>query len=86
LDSIVTGLIFAFSGKRFHWATTALYPTAPSCHDQGLAQRVTMPGCPGTGLEGHTGAACACRIIWLEQGINPYRASKIFSLSFAGRL
>src|SRR3989440_12548659 len=57
--------------------TPALYPAAAIRHDQGLAQRVAVPGCPSAGLERDTGADRACRIRCLEQGVNAYRAGKV---------
>src|SRR5438105_13657355 len=65
--------------------TPALDPAAAGRHDQGLAQRVAVPGGPSARLECDTGAAHACRIGCLEQGVNAYRAGKILGRSFAGR-
>src|SRR5256885_11289191 len=39
-------------------------------HDQGLAQRVRVPGRPGAGLERDTGAGHACRIGGMEQRVD----------------
>src|SRR6266446_5610297 len=58
-------------------ASPALYPAAAGCHDQGLAQRVGVPCCPGARLKRDTSAECACRGVCLEQGINAHRAGKI---------
>src|SRR5437879_11670838 len=63
-----------------------LYQAAAGCHDRGLAQRVGMPSCPSARLKRNTGPNCMCRVLWLEQWVNPYGASKILSRSFTGRL
>src|SRR5439155_27058960 len=57
-----------------------------SCDDQGLAERVRVPGGPGTGLERDTGARHACRIGGLEQRVNAHRAGEPLGGSFAGGL
>src|SRR5207247_5099411 len=44
----------------------ALCQTATSCHDQRLAQRVSVPCRPSAGLERDTGADRACRIECLK--------------------
>src|SRR2546426_890059 len=67
-------------------ASPTLYQAAARCHDQGLAQRMDVPGCPGSRLECDTHAECACRIGCLEQRVNTYTPSKILVRSFAGRL
>jgi hypothetical protein len=36
-----------------------LNPSGARCHDQCLAQRVSVPGCPSAGLERHAGAGRA---------------------------
>src|SRR5919198_5855441 len=43
-------------------AAPALRQSAASGHDQGLPQRMTMPGCPRTGFECDAGAIGAGRI------------------------
>src|SRR5438067_9411527 len=67
-------------------SSPTLYQAAAGCHDQGLAQRMSVPGCPGTRLECDTHAECACRIGRLEQRVNTYSAGKILVRSFARRL
>src|SRR5207237_4555403 len=67
-------------------ASPALCHAAAGCHDQGLAQRMSVPCCPSAGLERDAGADRACRSIGLEQGINMDSAGKILGRSFAGRL
>ena len=67
-------------------ASPALHAAAAGRHDQGLAERVGVPCCPGAGLEGDTGAERTCRSGWLEQGVNAHRAGKILGRSLAGRL
>ena len=59
-----------------------LNPTAASHYDQGLAQRMGVPGCPSAGLERDTGAARPCRIVCLEQGVNAHSSGKILGRSF----
>ena len=61
-----------------------LHPTAARRHNQGLAQRVTVPGCPRARLERDTGAARACRIVGIEQGIDTYTAGKPLGRTLAG--
>ena len=46
----------------------ALYPSAASRHDQGLAQRVGVPCRTGAGLECDTAPGRACRIVGLDPG------------------
>src|SRR6266567_2172924 len=64
-------------------ATPALDPARACRHNQRLAQRVGVPGGPSARLEGDTGAAHACRIRCLEEGVNADRAGKILGWSFA---
>ena len=55
-------------------------------HDEGLAQRVSVPGSSGGRFEGY---ACARRVgwsDWLKQRIDAYGASEPVGGSFAGRL
>src|SRR3989442_1060893 len=59
---------------------------AANRHDQGLAQRVRVPCCPGAGLERDTGTEHACRIGGLEQRVYTYCAGEPLSGSFAGGL
>src|SRR6266496_2230740 len=47
-------------------ASPALHQTASRCHDQGLAQRMSVPCGPGAGLERDTDAERARRIGCLE--------------------
>ncbi len=63
----------------------ALGPAAAGDHDQGLAQRVGVPGGPGSRLEGDRGAGCARRSGGLEQRIDPHRAGEPVGRSSAGR-
>src|SRR6266699_4552583 len=63
--------------------TPALGPATASRHDQGLAQRVAVPGGPSARLERDTGTSRACRIVSPEEGVNAYRAGKMLGWSFA---
>src|SRR5581483_9163947 len=65
---------------------TLLRPPTASRYDQGLTQRVAVPGGPSTGFEGDTGANHAGWLGCLEQGINTYRAGKVLARSVARRL
>jgi len=56
-------------------AALALRPPAPSRHDQGLPQRMSVPGSTRTWLEGDTCAAGACGRVRLEEGVNAHSAS-----------
>ena len=51
-------------------AISALDPPVASRHDQGLAQRVGVPGNPSARLEGDTGTGYTCRIGCLEERVN----------------
>src|SRR6266568_1665524 len=53
-------------------ASPALCPAAASCHDQGLTQRMRVPCGSSAMLKRDTGAACACRSLCLEKGINAH--------------
>src|SRR5688572_12320154 len=44
--------------------------TGAGRHDECLAERMTVPGCPSTELESDTSHTRACRIRCLEQGVN----------------
>ena len=68
------------------WAAPTLCPAAASRHDQGLAQWVCMLRRPGAGLEGDTRSHYTRRSGRIKQRINPHRAGKILSRSFAERL
>src|SRR5437867_971395 len=46
----------------FDRAAPALHEATASRHNQGLAQRVSVPGCPSAWLERDTRAEHACRI------------------------
>src|SRR5262249_26327143 len=72
--------------NRLDRTIPALRTAAPCRHDQGLAQRVGMPGGARTRLEGHAGGAHMCRIGCLNQRVNADRTSKILGRSFASRL
>src|SRR5262245_15156068 len=67
-------------------AAPALRAPAAGGHDEGLAQRVGVPGRPGAGLERDAGTERACRSDGLEQGVNAHRAGEILGRSFAGGL
>src|SRR5947199_9941341 len=67
----------------FNRASPELCPTTASRHNQGLAQRVGVPGGPSPGLEGDTGTGHACRVGCLKEGVNADRAGKVLSWSFA---
>ena len=79
-------------GKPDHvpWAdllnrsSPALCQSTASRHDQCLSQRMGVPGSPSARLERDTGAIRPGRIIWLEQGIDPYITSKPLGRSLAG--
>src|ERR1022692_5301941 len=67
-------------------AAPTLRPAATGRHDEGLAERVGMPGCPGAGLEGDAGAENTRRRGRVEQRVNAHRTGEILCRSFAGRL
>src|SRR3954452_25056475 len=67
-------------------ATLVLHPAAAGSHDQGLAERMGVPGRARAGLEGDGGTANARRGTSLERRIDPYVAGEIIRRSFAGRL
>src|SRR5947208_2541850 len=64
----------------------ALCQAAASCHNQRLAQRLSVPCRPSAGLERDTGADRACRIVCLKQGVDAYYPGEVLGRSFAGRL
>src|SRR5262249_25537758 len=68
------------------WTIPTLCPTAASRHNQGLSERMAVPGGPSAGLERDTGATHPSLIGCIEQGVNAYRAGKVLGRSFAGRL
>src|SRR5262245_37185207 len=68
------------------WTSPTLHQATARRHDQGLAQRVGVPGGSRAGLECDTDAARACRSGWLEQWISAYRTGKVLDRSFARRL
>src|ERR1700722_10837378 len=70
----------------FDWTSPALRSPAAERHDQGLAQRVSVPRGPSAGLERDTGRSRACGSVGLEQGIDADRARKPVSRPFARRL
>ena len=55
-------------------------------HSRHGGWRMGVPGGSSAGLERDTGAAHACRLGCLEQGINANHAGKVLGRSFAGRL
>src|SRR6185437_11531805 len=66
-------------------AALALHPAEARGDDQGLAERMRMPGGPRTGLEEDDGAPDPGRIGRLEQRVDAYRAGEILGRSLAGR-
>src|SRR5439155_14884341 len=50
----------------------ALCQAEASCHNQRLAQRVSVPCRPSAGLERDTSADRPCRIVCLKQGVDAY--------------
>jgi hypothetical protein len=70
----------------FNRTTLALHPTAAGRDNQRLTQRVSMPCSSGAGFECDTGASCAGRSVYLEQGIDAHRAGKPIGRSFSGWL
>src|SRR5512135_1989790 len=53
----------------FNRATPALDPARACRHNQGLAQRVGVPGGQSPGLECDTGTGHACRVGCLKEGV-----------------
>ena len=70
----------------FDRAVPALYPAAAGRHDQGLAQRVGVPGRPGARLERDTGTVGARRSTCLKYRVDAHSASEIIARSLAGGL
>ena len=64
-------------------ATPALHETAASRHDEGLTQRVGVPGCASAGLERDAGGEYAGRSVCLNQGVDAYGAGEILGRPFA---
>ena len=64
----------------------ALRAAAAGGHDQGLAERVRVPGGPGAGLERDSGTGYACRIGGLENRVDADSAGEPLGRSFAGGL
>ncbi len=62
-------------------SSPALREAAASRHDQGLAERVSVPCCPSARLERDTRTGRARRIGRLEQGIDADRAGKVVGWS-----
>src|SRR2546425_4579021 len=58
------------------WPSPALREARAGRHDQGLAERVRVPGRPGASLERDTGTEHAGRIGGLEQRIDAHRAGE----------
>ena len=67
-------------------AAFALGPAAAGRHDESLAKRMLVPGCPGARLEGDAGALNKRRIRRVKKRIDTYRASEPLRRSSRGRL
>src|SRR3569623_838518 len=65
-------------------AALALYPPAPDGDNQGLPERMGMPGRPGAGLERDARAHRARRVGGLNQRVDTYGAGEVFRGPFAG--
>jgi hypothetical protein len=59
----------------------ALHPADARCHDEGLAERMSVPCRPSSGIERDAGARRACRIVRLELSIDPYGTSSLSPFS-----
>ena len=57
-------------------AALALHPAATACHDEGLAERMRMPGGPGAGFKRHQGHTDAGGLGWIVQGVDPDRTGE----------
>ena len=68
----------------FDGAAEALDAAGAGDDDQGLAERVGVPGGAGTGLEGDAGTGDAGWGGGLEEGIDAYGAGEPVGGSFAG--
>ena len=54
------------------WTAFALHPATPVRDDQGLPERMDVPGCPSAGREGDADGEHARRIRRLGQWVNGY--------------
>jgi hypothetical protein len=70
----------------FNGAAFALAPSAAGCDDEGLAERMRVPGRPRAGFKGYVGTLDKCRVRRLKQRINPHRAGEPVFRAFAGWL
>jgi hypothetical protein len=68
-----------------NWAAPALHPAATVSHDEGLAERVRMPGGPRAWLEGDMGALNQRGLRRLNQRIEAHRAGEPVGRSLCGR-
>src|SRR2546421_10846336 len=59
-------------------ASPALYQAAAKCYDQGLPQRMGVPGGTRARLEGDVSAAGTRIPFRLEEGVNAHRAGEVF--------
>jgi len=59
------------------FTTRLLQPAAAGRHDQGLAERVGVPGRAGAGLERDVSARYLGRVFGLEQGVDADRAREV---------
>src|ERR1700693_873600 len=64
----------------------ALRPAATGGHDEGLAQRMSVPGGTRARLESDAGPLRQCRIGRLKKRIDTYRAGKPLGRALARRL
>ena len=63
-----------------------LHPAAASRDNEPLAERMRMPGRPGTRLERDAGCTRTSGSVWVEQGINANGAGEPIRRSFDGGL
>jgi len=70
----------------FDRAAFALRPAAAGGHDEGLTQRVGMPGGSGAGFKSHTRSGGAGGSFGHEQRIDTNSAGEPLRGAFAGRL
>jgi len=70
----------------FNRSSPALHPTKAGCDDEGLAQRVGVPGGSSAGLERNDRAGNTRWIGCLEWRVNAHCASEPIGRAFAGGL